>query len=190
MKNNFAKKSLLLIAAGLAVGTTGAFGQTYAATATSALSVTVAPEAGINIAAPTSLTEATGAGIFGSPYTGTTNFTYKVRTTKTGGAGTVTVKISTDFVGTGGPSVATPPTAGDALTYSCTAAASGTPCSGSANTASTSAATGVITFGADAHSAGGGSASDAGSVTWSLTNDPVYKTGSYTATATFTISAT
>jgi hypothetical protein len=47
----------------------------------------------------------------------------------------------------------------------------------------------VVTFGADAHSTGGASASDAGSVTWSLTNDPVYKTGTYTATATFTISA-
>ncbi len=112
-----------------------------------------------------------------------------MRTTKTGGSGTITVKITTDFSGTGGPSVGTPPTAGDALTYSCTSAASGTPCTGSANAASTSAATTVVTFGADAHSTGGASASDAGSVTWSLTNDPVYKTGTYTATATFTISA-
>ncbi len=135
----------------------------------------------------TIVSEATGAGIFGSPYTGTTNFSYKVRTTKVGGAGTITVKISSDFAA-GGPSVTTPP-AGDAMTYSCTTAASATPCVGPI-TASTAAATSVATFATDAHSAAGVGSSDAGTVTWTLPNDPVYKTATYTATATFTISAT
>jgi hypothetical protein len=46
----------------------------------------------------------------------------------------------------------------------------------------------VATFGADAHTAtfpGG----DTATTTWTLTNDPKYKTGSYSATVTFTISA-
>ena len=128
---------------------------------------------------------ATSGGLF-ADYTGTTNFTYKVRTGHSSGAGTIVLSITSDFNGTGGPKVATPPSAGDALTYTCTVASSASGC-GSAQTASTTAATSVATFGADAHSIKAG---DAGSVSWNLTNDPVYKTGSYTATATFTISAT
>jgi hypothetical protein len=54
-------------------------------------------------------------------------------------------------------------------------------------TASTSAATNVATFGTDAHSSISGNSA---SVAWSLTNDPTYQTGPYTATVTFTISVT
>src|SRR6185312_795197 len=164
-----------------------AFGQ-FAATGTTSLSVAVAAESAISITTPTtSLSEASGAGLFGSPYTGTTNFSYKVRSTKVGGGGSITVKITADFAA-GGPSVATPPT-GDAMTYGCTAtASSATACTGPV-TASTSSATTVATFATDAHSASGVGSSDSGSVTWTLPNDPVYKTGTYTATATFTISA-
>jgi hypothetical protein len=56
-------------------------------------------------------------------YTGTTAFLYKIRTTQSTGTGAVNVKITSDFAGAGGPSVLTPPSAGDALTYSCTVAA-------------------------------------------------------------------
>ena len=49
------------------------------------------------------------------------------------------------------------------------------------------AATSVATFGAAASSAKAG---NTGSVAWSLTDDPVYATGAYAATVTFTISAT
>jgi hypothetical protein len=45
----------------------------------------------------------------------------------------------------------------------------------------------VATFGAGASSANAGTAA---STAWSLTNDPLYHTGSYSATATYTISAT
>jgi hypothetical protein len=45
----------------------------------------------------------------------------------------------------------------------------------------------VGSFGADAKSTAAG---NTGSVAWSLTNDPTYATGAYTATVTFTISAT
>jgi hypothetical protein len=45
----------------------------------------------------------------------------------------------------------------------------------------------VATFGANTHSAGAGTTGN--SVAWTLLNDPAYPTGSYTAVATFTISA-
>jgi hypothetical protein len=45
----------------------------------------------------------------------------------------------------------------------------------------------VATFGAGSSSANAGNSA---STTWSLTNDPLYKTGSYSATVTYTISAT
>lgn len=181
-------RNSIVLAAVLVAGAIHAYGQTFAATGTTTLSVSVAAESAISITTTTtSLAEATGAGVFGSPYTGTTSFSYKVRSTTTGGGGAITVKIGPDFTPTGGPSVATPPT-GDALTYTCTTASSATPCTGSI-TASTSTATSVGSFATNAHSAAGATSSDAGTVVWSLPNDPLYKTGTYTATATFTISA-
>ncbi len=157
--------------------------QTFAPTGTTTLSLAVAPAAEISITtASTSL--ATTGNSFVNPYTGTTNFVFKMRTSPSSGAGTLTLKVTTDFNGTGGPSVGAPVN-GDLLTYSCTAA-SGTACA-TTQSASTATQTGVATFGANAHST---SAGDAGSVAWSLTNDPVYQVGNYNATVTFTISAT
>jgi hypothetical protein len=165
------------------LGAVSAFGQTFAATGTTSLSVTVAAEA--SIAINTASTALTSSGGLFADYTGTTNFTYKIRTTQVNGTGSIVLQITSDFGGTGGPKVASPPSAGDALTYVCTTAASGTPCSG-AQTASTTATSSVATFSSDAHSVKAG---DAGSVNWTLTNDPAYTTGPYSATATFTISA-
>ena len=180
-------RSSALAAVALIAGQAYAFGQ-FAGNGTTTLSVAVAAESAISItSATTNLTEATGSGIFGARFTGTTNFSYKVRTTTTGGSGSITVKITADFAA-GGPSVATPPT-GDAMTYSCTAAASATACTGPI-TASTTTATTVATFATNAHSTAGTGSSDAGTLIWTLPNDPVYKTGTYTATATLTISAT
>jgi hypothetical protein len=163
----------------------GAQAQSFNTTGTTTVSVSVVAEAALSIGTATT-TIANTPGTFSSPYTGTTALTYKIRTTKTGGAGSITLKVTTDFAPAGGPSVGTPPTAGDALTYTCTVSSPGTACSGS-QTSSTSAATSVATFGANASSA---SAGNSGSVAWSLTNDPLYATGSYNATVTFTISAT
>ena len=165
----------------------GSFAQAqYAATGTTNLVLTVGPEAAISIStATTNLTTSTST--FANPFIGTTNFTYKIRTTKVGGTGNVTAYVSSDFSNgsSNQPSVANPPT-GDSLTYTCTVAAPGTAC-GSAQTATTVAAsaTPVASFGADAHATG-----NTGSVNWSLTNDPLYPTGTYNATVTFTISAT
>jgi hypothetical protein len=169
-------------ACGLLAFTGLAFAQ---ATGTTSLSVVVGAEASLTVTTgTTSLTTASTA--FGNPYTGTTSLTYMIRTKQTGGNGTVTAKITTDFAGVGaGPSVATPPSVGDALTYTCTVSSPGTACSGTL-TASTTAATSVATFGAGANSTKAGNAA---SVAWSLTDDPAYATGTFAATTTFTISA-
>ena len=164
-----------------------AHAQLGTSTVTSNLNLTVAPEAALTI--QTANTNLTSPGTNFTGYTGTTNFTYFVRTTKSGGSGSITLQITTDFAGASGPSVASPPTASDKLNYSCTvpAAASGTvtPCTGPL-TSSTTAATNVASFGADTRSPKAGVAS---SVSWDLSNDPLYQTGSYTAVVTFTISA-
>lgn len=148
------------------------------------VTVAVAPEAALLVAGTPNLTS-TGTNF--SNYTGTSTLTYFIRTTS---SGSITLKVTTDFSPVGGPSVATPPTAGDALAYICTVANPGnngtaTPCSGSL-TSSTSSATSVGTFSADARSLLAGNSA---SVAWTLTNDPKYKTGSYSAIVTFTISA-
>jgi hypothetical protein len=149
------------------------------------LSVVVGPEAALTI--PTATTSlATTSATFGNSFTGTTSLNYFIRTTKGSGTGAVSLKITADFSGAGGPSVGNPLTPGDAMTYTCTVSAPGTPCSGSL-TASTSASTSVASFGAGASSAKAGNSA---SVSWSLTDDPAYATGTYTATATFSISAT
>jgi len=153
-------------------------------TGTTTLSLTVAAEASLRI--DTATTTLGNIGTIFADYTGTTNYTYKIRTGKASGSGAITLKVTSDFGPAGGPSVGTPPSTGDALTYTCSITSPGTACTGSL-TASTGSSTSVSTFGADAKSAVGG---NTGSVGWNLTNDPQYSTGAYTAVVTFTISAT
>ena len=179
-------KKILLLAVIVLLTGPFAHAQLGTATVTSNMNVTVGAESALTIqSANTNFSAPT---LF-SNYTGTTNFTYFVRTTKTGGSGTITLQITTDFGPSGGPSVASPPTASDKLTYNCTvpAASSGTvtACTGPV-TASTSASTNVATFAADTRTNTAGVSS---SISWTLTNDPLYQTGSYTAVATFTVSA-
>lgn len=176
------KKLVLCLLVGLALMTLPAHAQ-FNTTGTTSVSVTVAAEAALSVT--TATTSLTNTGTIFNDYTGTTSLDYKIRTTKSGGTGTITLKVTADFAGAGGPSVATPPSSGDALTYTCTVSSPGTACSGS-QTSSTTASTAVASFGADAHSVKAGNSSSVG---WTLTNDPVYQTGSYSATVTFTISA-
>jgi hypothetical protein len=174
------RKLVPYVLIGLALLAVPAYAQ-FASTGTTTLSVSVGAEAAIQIDTATTTLSTSGT-TFNNPYTGLTNFTYKVRTTKTGGSGSVTLQVTADFAGSG-PKVASPPSPGDALTYTCTVSTYG--CS-SAQTATTTGGTNVATFGANVRSTKSG---DSGSVSWSLTNDPVYETGNYTATVTFTISA-
>jgi hypothetical protein len=178
---------LLALAVAFAAAPIGA--QLGSGTGTTTLNVTVGAEAGLTVAASSNLTSV-GTN-FGS-YTGTTALTYYIRTTQTTGAGSITARVTTDFAPAGGPSVATPPTAGDALLYTSSGTAPGNNGTGAVMAftgiaASTSAQTNVATFGADNRSLFAGNSS---SLAWTLTNDPKYKTGAYAATVTFTISAT
>ena len=119
-------------------------------------------------------------------YTGTVTVSYWVRTT-TGGGGSVTLKAGSDFAPSGGPSVS----AGK-LTYACSGASLGTGCSGT-HTISTTSQTPVVTLPASACTGGGGACSSGDpnqvSVGLVLTNSPAYKTGSYSTSLLFTISA-
>jgi hypothetical protein len=178
MKKLLALTAVMLFAASLSFAQTNASG-------TSTLSVNVGAEAAIKVDTTPAFTS---SGIFGD-YTATTPLTYWVRTIA---AGTITVQITSDFSTGGhggGPSVANPPNSGDLLAYTCTAAA---PVTGEANacstaqTASTGSATNVVTFAATTES---DKAGDAASTSWTFTNDPAYKAGSYSATVTYTISA-
>jgi len=165
------KRSLLTVIATTTLALVpAAFGQN-----TSALNVTVGPEA--TFASAFSATTMTAADSKFGGFGGTTAFTYKIRTSQSSGTGSITVQVSA--FDTGGPAVSD-------LAYTCTAPSSGTPCS-SSTAASTSVATSVVGFGADAHSADTG---DAGSAVWALVDRTGVKTGSYSSTATFTISAT
>lgn len=165
-----------------ALPATRAYAQYGTSSGTTTISVTIGSLAGLTItnsSTPLTLNSASNS------YTGTTNLTYYVRTSTVGGHAAIDLEVTSDFSPGGGPSVASPPSATDKLKYTCTAAAPGTPCAGTAN-ASTTALNTVATFGTNAHTTSSGSTA---SVSWSLANDPQYQTGTYVATVTFTISA-
>jgi hypothetical protein len=169
------KQKLTIAVLGMAMAglAPAAFGQT--STGTTALAVTVGAEASLQL----STTAFVNAGGPFGDFTGTTNLTYKIRTRSTG---SITAQVA-DFTPTGGPTIAGSPSA---LAYTCsvpTPATVGTGCSGQAVGAT---AFTIANFGPNAHSVKAG---DTGSVGWTLTNDPVYATGTYSATVTFTISA-
>lgn len=152
-------------------------------TVTNQVSVTVGAEAALTIAGPATTLTSTGTNF--SDYTGTTSFTYFIRTGKAAGSGFIKLQVTTDFSPTGGPSVAAPLTSTDLLSYTCTVSSPGTACSGS-QTSSTTTQSAVATFVADAHSTKSGNNA---SVSWDLSNDPLYQTGTFTAVVTYTISA-
>jgi len=120
-------------------------------------------------------------------YSGNLTVSYRARTTSATGSGSLTMRATADFSPAGGPSVAS-----GQLTYTCSAASMGVACSGT-QTASTASQTSVVTLGASLCTGGGGSCSAANPntvlSTFTLSNNPAYKTGTYSATLTFTISA-
>jgi hypothetical protein len=177
------KKSLFLAVALFLMSPLGHAQALGTTTVTNQVSVTVAAEAALTIGASATTLTSTGSNF--SDYTGATPFTYFIRTTNVGGTGFIKLQVTTDFAPTGGPSVGTPPTGSDTLSYVCVVSGPGTPCSGS-QTSLVSSQTSVGTFGANAHSTKAGNSA---SVNWTLSNDPLYVTGSYTAVVTYTISA-
>jgi hypothetical protein len=105
-------------------------------TATTTLAVTVAPEASITV--NTSPTLSKGGTEF-EAYTGNTTFTYMVRTLQSGGSGSVTAQVTTEFSGTGAPTTAD-------VSYVAATTGVGT-ANGTPTVASASAGTNIITFG-------------------------------------------
>jgi len=119
-------------------------------------------------------------------YTGSLTVRDRARTSSSG-TGSITLRATSDFpCASGGPCILTPPSAGDALTYTCTGATLGSNCSGT-QTVSTGGSTNVVT---NIPASATSPSDNTVSLSFSLTNDPKYKTGNYSATLTFTISAT
>jgi hypothetical protein len=174
----FLRLGIGMLGMGLSVPNAG-----NAAVATVANSLQANIVANGELSVPGALT-LSNTGYFAS-YTGILTVQYRARTSAAGG-GTLTLKVTQDFQ-SGGPSVSR----GD-LAYSCSGAGLGTACA--LTTASTGAATGVVTLPAAACTGGGApcSGSDPNSVqvTFTLADNPTNKTGTYTANVQFTISAT
>jgi hypothetical protein len=163
-----------------------------AQTTTQTLQANIAPLGGL-FTISSSVTFTKVGTVFNSYTGGPVNIQYRIRTTQATGSGTITMKVTSDFAPANGPSVANPPTAGDKLTYTCSGATLGTNCTG-AITASTTTATSVVAI--PASSCTGSSPCSPATpdpntvnVNFTLTNDPKYKVNSYSATVTWTISA-
>jgi hypothetical protein len=159
-------------------------------TTTQTLTAVISPEGGL-FSFPNSVTLAKTGTTF-TNFTGSLSIQYRERTTQSTGGGSISVEATADFTPTGGPSIASPRSTGDALTYTCSAATLGTNCSGT-QTVSTTTSTSVVGFSASECTGGGGSCSSSSpntvTLSFTLTDDPKYNTGSYSATLTFTISA-
>lgn len=125
-------------------------------------------------------------------FTGAVALAYRVRTTQGTGQGVITVQATSDFSPVGGPSIANPPSVEDAFTYTCSGATLGVACSGT-QTVSTTAATTVVSLGPSECTGGktpcSSSDPNTATISFSLADDPKYQTGSYSATLTWTISA-
>lgn len=114
---------------------------------------------------------------------GSVTLSYWARTSD-GGGGSVTVQADSDFSPSGGPSVGS-------VNYTCSGATLGAACSGS-QALTTSTQTSLVSLPSSACTGGGGTCStqDPNTVqmTFSAPNRPHYRTGTYSAQITFTIS--
>ena len=154
----------------------------FAATSTTSaqsLHATFAPIALLTVPASLSLTH---AGTVFNPYSGSLTVSYWARTLN---GGSMTMKVTSDF-GTGGPSVAS-----GNLTYTCSGPTLGTACTGTI-TASTASSTAVLTLPASACTGAscGNQTPNTMNVGFTLADNASTKTGAYTATVQFTVSAT
>ena len=130
-----------------------------------------------------------GAALF-SAYSTTVTLQYYARTLS---GGQITIQATSDFASCGSPATA-PSVACNAVQYTCGSASFGTACV-STQTLSTASSTPVITLPNSSGCTNGGSPCGAANpysvpLSFTLSNDPNYQTGTYTAVVTFTISAT
>jgi len=186
------KKILALTALALLLAASSALAQLgQAPPYTTTLTITIGPEIAFSVDSGTTLTS---TGRF-ADFLGSTNFTYYIRTTVTGGGGSINLYVSSDFgscSGTG-PCVAAPKDS-ETLKYSCSVNNPGNHGTATGCTASTPAAVGsanatpvVSSFSTDARSLKAG---NTGVISWDLSNSPMFQTGSPQATVTYVISAT
>jgi len=177
-----AKSSTLgLVSLGILLGCApGALANSVAGTQT--LSANLGANAKLSVVQPS--VSLLNAGTTFANFTGAVTVQYKVRTTPSGSS-TLVVNAASDFSPANGPS-----TANSDLTYTCSGATLGSACSGS-QTVLTSSTTNVVTVGAGACSGSGCAGPNPNSVSISLTlvDSPTFKTGSYSTSLTFSISA-
>lgn len=132
---------------------------------------------------PATVTLLSGDTRFGSNLTGSLTLSYWARTSAATGSA-ITMQAGSDFTPAGGPSIG-------GVTYFCSGATLGAACSG-AQTLSISMQTPLVALPSEACTGGGGSCStqDPNTVLllFSVQNKPQYKTGTYSALITFTIS--
>jgi hypothetical protein len=172
-------KKLLILVPLLLLAASLSFAQ-VTSVPTTTLTVTVGAEAAIVVGTTPGFSLSTTF----APYTASTPYTYYIRTSS-GGTGNISVKFVNDWSPGGGPSITSSGTTGDYLSFTPSVTSPGT-AAGKSNCAALNNAYPVATFVGSASSAIGG---NTGSVAWSLVNDPAYAQGSYSITATFTISA-
>lgn len=156
----------------------------FALTQTQMLNVVLSPA--VSITTPSSVSLTPAGTTFGSFVTSPLVVQFKIRNTASTGTGSITVQ-ATEFSPLTGPRIAN-----GNLTYNCGAASIGTSCSGT-QTLSTTSTTAVVTSIPGSTCTGSGcpgTSPQSVQLSFKLANNPQYKTGTYSATLTFTISAT
>jgi hypothetical protein len=159
-------------------------GAAHAATMTITESVSLTLASAAKLSSPATSTLTVSGSTFNN-FTGSLTVNYKARTTQVGSA-TLTLKASSDFSPSGGPSVASAN-----VTYTCGSAGLGNACSGT-QTMSTSSQTAVVSISSRACVGTGCSGPNPSTVQlqFVLANNPQYHTGSYSAPVLFTFSTT
>lgn len=175
------KTRLMLGVALLSLFCMTAPGQSATATGNTVLSLNIPVRAELIVTEGTTpLTETVAFG----DLTGTTNYSYRIRTSKTGGTGTITFSIAEFSPADGdGPKVAQ-------LLYTTTAGSAASTTVTTAATPSTSGTNNVAGFGANAKTT---SAGQTGAVSWTLKQPsatPYPASQAYTSAVTFNMSAT
>ncbi|MBI3210932.1 MAG: hypothetical protein HYZ37_18770 [Candidatus Solibacter usitatus] len=167
--------SLMLLAAPLAFGDVATLSQSQTTTLLTAGKLSVAA----------SMTLSTPTQTFNN-FTGSMNVSYRARTTETGNV-TITLLASANFSPTTGPNINN-----GTLTYTCGSATLGSACSGT-QTVSTVSQSSIVSVSSSACTGVGsgcsGSNPNTVQLNFTLTNDPQYKTGSYSAQITLTASS-
>ena len=155
----------------------------FASAQTQTLSIVLSPAA--SITTPASVSLSSSGTTFGSFISPSVSIQSYIRNSQVSGGGSITVKAA-EFTPTTGPKIAS-----GNVTYVCSAASVGTACSGT-QTLSTTATTPVVTFGPASCTGTGctGTSPQSVRLLFTLANSSQYKTGTYSATLTFTVSAT